>query len=289
MASYYAVRLAQSYRLSRYVVGFLVVAVISILPETFISINAAAKGIAEFGLGMLFGSNIADLTLILALVVIISGRNLKIESGIIKNRKIYPFILLLPIVFGLDGYFTRLEGAALIVVGGIFYWLVLKDQVEDADAEYDTNGRRKSALMLLLSMAVLLIGAHFTVVAATGLAERLGVNPILIGMLVVGLGTTLPELLFSVKSARKKEDALAVGDILGTVLADATIVVGLIAFFSPFSFPVRIVYVTGMFMVTASFILFRFMRSGRSLTRKEAYLLVIFWLVFVIVEFIANR
>ena len=143
--------------------------------------------------------------------------------------------------------------------------------------------------MLLFSMAILLAGAHFTVTSATSLANYFGVSPILIGMLIVGLGTTMPELFFSLKSVKKRDDSLAVGDILGTVLADATIVVGILALISPFSFPQKIIYITGMFMVTASFVLFRFMRSGRILSRKEAYMLVAFWLVFVLVEFIVNK
>jgi Ca2+/Na+ antiporter len=73
------------------------------------------------------------------------------------------------------------------------------------------------------------------------------------------------------------------------VLADATIVVGILALISPFSFPQKIVYNTGMFMVAASFILFRFMRSGRALSRREAYALCAFWRGFVLVELIANK
>ena len=108
-------------------------------------------------------------------------------------------------------------------------------------------------------------------------------------MLVVGLGTTMPELFFSLKSVKKHADSLAIGDILGTVLADATIVVGVLALINPFAFPPKIIYITGSFMVVASFVLFHFMRSGRTLSRREASMLFIFWLVFVLVEFIISK
>lgn len=81
---------------------------------------------------------------------------------------------------------------------------------------------------------------------------------------------------------------MAIGDLLGTVLADATIVVGLLALISPFSFPIKIIYVTGLFMVVASYILFRFLRSGRTLSRREALLLFLFWVIFILVEFVTN-
>lgn len=289
LATKYAARLAESYRLSKYTVGFIIVAIISILPETFISINAAIEGIPSFGLGMLFGSNIADLTLIFAIIIFLAGRGLKIESKILKNHTVYPFILLLPLVLGFNGHFSRIEGVALILTGGIFYYLALRSGIDGAVPSNNGNGRWKSFLMLIFSMIVLLAGAHFTVTSATSIANYAGVSPILIGMLIVGLGTTMPELFFSLKSVKKRDDSLAVGDILGTVLADATIVVGILAVVNPFSFPIKIIYITGLFMVIASFVLFHFMQSGRTLSKREAWMLFIFWLVFALVEFAVNQ
>lgn len=96
-------------------------------------------------------------------------------------------------------------------------------------------------------------------------------------------------VVISLKSVRKNDDSLAIGDILGTVLADATIVVGILALVNPFSFPQKIIYITGVFMVAASFILFQFMSSGRTLSKREGSMLFVFWLVFVLVEFLANK
>ncbi len=288
-ATKYAALLAESYRLSKYTVGFIIIAVISILPETFIAINAAVSGVPSFGLGMLFGSNIADLTLIISVIIFFAGRSLKVEGKILKSHTVYPFILLLPLVLGFNGHFSRLEGIALIIAGGVFYYLALKNGVDGTVPIENGTSRTKSIAMLIISMVVLLTGAHFIVTSATDLATSIGVSPILIGMLIVGLGTTLPELFFSLKSVSKRDDSLAVGDILGTVLADATIVVGILALVSPFSFPQRIIFVTGIFMVMASFTLFYFMKSGRRITQKEGWLLLFFWIIFVLVEFIVNQ
>ncbi len=289
LATRHAACLAESYRLSKYVVGFIVVAVISILPETMIAVNSAIGGIPAFGLGTLFGSNIADLTLIFALIVLFAKRGLKVERKILKSHAVYPFLLLLPLILGLDAYFSRLEGLALILIGGIFYYLALKDGIDNSLPFHNGIGRYKHFLKLLFSMTVLLIGSHFTVSSAVALAGQFSINPLLIGMLVVSLGTTMPELFFSIKAARKRDDSLAIGDILGTVLADATIVVGILALVSPFSFPINIIYVTGLFMVLASFLLFNFLKSGRFLSKKEACLLLLFWISFVLVEFLIGR
>lgn len=287
LATRYAARFAEGFRLSKYTVGFIIVACISILPETFIAINASLAGVPSFGFGTLLGSNVADLTLVFAAIIFFAGRGLKIEGKILKNHVVYPFILLVPLMLGLNGHFSRREGLALIIAGGVFYYLAFKNGGTDV-TPLDTAHGRKNIPLLAMSMAILLIGSHFTVVSGVALAHSFGVNSILVGMLVVGLGTTMPELFFAIKSARKRDDSLAIGDILGTVLADATIVVGLLALIDPFTFPQKIIYITGVFMVAASFLLLHFMKTGKTLTKREAYLLFSFWIVFVLIEFFAN-
>ena len=153
---------------------------------------------------------------------------------------------------------------------------------------HNGGDKYKNLFFLFFAMALLLVGSHLTVTSATVLANALNIAPILVGMLVVSLGTTMPELFYSLKSVKKTDDELAIGDILGTVLADATIVVGILAFINPFSFPIGIVYVTGAFMIVASLVLLKFMHSGRVITKKEGYMLLAFWVVYVVVELLAN-
>jgi cation:H+ antiporter len=285
MATKHAGKLAESFGLSRYAVGFVIVAVVSILPETLIAVNSAIEGVPAFGFGMLLGSNVADLTLVFAIIILYSRRSLKVESGILKDQAFFPFLLLLPLVLGLDGRFSRLDGMALMIAGAGFYYMALRKGFRGTVPGAQGLNRYAGIALLIASMAVLLVGAHFTVSSATAIAAWIGIDPILIGMLVVGLGTTMPELFFALKSVKKKDDSLAIGDLLGTVLADATVVVGILALINPFSFPPRIIFVTGGFMIAAGFLLFYFMRSGRKITRKEGYLLALFWIAFVVVEF----
>ena len=279
----YSTKLAQSLHLSKYVVGFIIIAVISILPETFISITSAIQGIPSFGLGTLFGSNVADLTLVFVLVIFVSGRNLKIESKIIKNRFLHIGTMMVPIILGFNGYYSRIEGIVLMCVGLSFYFIVLRKNAYKVDVDRE-KFNALNLLFLLLSMGALLLGAHLTVQYGVGLAKSLHVSPTLIGLFIVALGTTLPELLFSIKAAEHHHDGLALGDILGTVIADATIVVGLLASINPFAFNPRIIYITGIFMVLSTILLFYFMKTGKVLTKKEAILLFIFYIVFVLAE-----
>jgi cation:H+ antiporter len=111
----------------------------------------------------------------------------------------------------------------------------------------------------------------------------------LFGLLFGGRGTTRPDRLFGVAALKKNNDSLAIGDILGTVLADGTIVVGILATINPFFFPQKIVYVTGSFMFVAACILSFFMRTGKTISKKESILLLLFWIIFVVTEYMINR
>ncbi len=289
-ATKHAATIAKSLKLSKFIVGFIIVAIISILPETLVSLNSAFEGTPSLGLATLFGSNIADLTLIFSIVILMAGRGLKVEGKIIKNHLAYPLILLIPIILGLNGHYSRLEGIALIITGCVFYYIALRSNTDDTPPEEIVKeSKYKSIILFIVYMIILIAASHFAVTAGLDLAKGINVNPILIGILVIGLGTTLPELMIAINSVKGKDDSLAIGDILGTVLADGTIVIGILATVSPFSFPIRIIYVTGAFMVATAFILFRFMKNDSVISKKEAVVLLATWITFITVETFINQ
>lgn len=289
-ATKYSEKVAESFHLSRYVVGFVVVSFISILPETLIAINAALQGEPSLGIGTIFGSNVADLTIIFAILVFTAGRRgVRVEKGLMKKLAIYPLFLTIPLLLGVNGHYSREEGLVLIIVGIIFYYSVFRRSVgvSSRDSSLVLHRIRNIAL-LVLSMALLLIASHYTAESAVDLAHFLNVKPVLIGVLIISLGTTIPELFFSLKAVRHKKDSLAVGDILGSVLADATIVVGIVAIISPFSFPQIIAYIAGGFMVISSIILINSMRTRLRVVHKEAVLLILVYIIYIACELLAN-
>lgn len=283
----YSARLALGLKLSKYTVGFTIIAAISVLPETLIAVSSALQNIPSFGLGALFGSNVADLSFVFAMVILITGRELKIESQFLKNRLYYTGVLAAPILFGLNGYYSRLEGASLIAIGLLFYVFILRRNPRDKNPNFPKVqflATVKNLCLLILSLVILLLGAYLTVKFSVDSAKALGINPILIA-LIVGLGTCLPELTFSIKAAKRNHESLALGDILGTVITDATIVVGILSLIRPFAFDQKIIFITGLFMLTAIILLSYFMKTGKVLTKPESLLLLVFYLLFVLAEF----
>lgn len=290
LSTKYAVKFAENFKVSKFIVWLIVVAVISILPETFISINSIFAWEPWLWLWTLFWSNIADLTLAFWIIVLFSWRkNIKIESKILKNNSIYPFFLLLPIILWLDGHYWQLEWISLVIIGVIFYYLAFKNWINEVPEIRPKGNRLINFFCLLWSVWVLLLWAHFVVVSWIDITTALWINPILIWILVIWIGTVIPELLFAFNAVKKHDDSLAVWDILWTVLADATIVVGILAIISPFHFPKKIIYVTWIFMIIASLLTVYFMRTGKQITKKEGIIMILFRIIFVLTEFIVNK
>lgn len=292
----YALALARKSRLPEHVVGFLMVAVISVFPETFISIISVLEDIPSFGLGTLFGSNVADLTVVFGLAVILSPRGLVVSSKVIKESSLYIATLFIPLLLGFDGLYSRIEGFILVLVGVLFFILILGRKHHALVKPDSVSGVPKSEkphpknfFYLILSLGLLLVASYFTVRFGILSAESLGVSPAFVGILVVALGTTMPELFFSIKALQKNHHNLALGDVLGTVITDATIVVGVMAMIRPFAFNSRLIHITGIFMLLAAIILFFFMKTGRLLTKRESLALFIFYLIFVWAEFNVNQ
>lgn len=279
----YAYKIAQGLKVSGYMIGFLLIAVICALPETFISITSAIDGVPSLGLGTIFGSNVADLTLIFGLVIFFGGHDFKAGGKIVKHDLLYILTLSIPILLGLNGSYSRMDGVILIV-SGIYF---IKTMLNHGQAKTQPEQRQlsiKYSALFLISLTILLIACDFTVKTAMGAAHQLDLNPIFVGMFFIALGTTLPELFLSIKAVRENHDGLAVGDILGNVLTDATIVIGIVSLISPFAFNPRIVYITGFFMVVSAVFLFYLMKTEKPLRKKDAFLLLIFYAIFVFVE-----
>lgn len=282
----YATKFAENFHISKFIIGLIIVAVISILPETFISINAVIEWVPWLWLGTLFGSNVADLTLAFGIIILFAGRrDIKIENKVLKTDAFFPIFLLLPIVLWLDGHYGRLEWVWLIATGIVFYYMAFRNGLNEAPEIRPQGDRWTNLIYLIGSIAILLVGSHLAVNSGILIAQLLNINPILIGIFVIWLWTIIPELVFAFQAVKKHDDSLAIWDLLWTVLADATIVVGIIALISPFSFPPRIIYITWWFMITAALLISYFMHTWKKLTKKEGIILICFWLIFVLTEY----
>ncbi|MDD4353270.1 MAG: hypothetical protein PHN56_02310 [Candidatus Nanoarchaeia archaeon] len=287
----YSKIVARKLHISEFIISFFIVALISALPEGTISILSAINGEPQLGLGTLIGSNVADLALVFGIAAIASGTGISVKTKLLKKDMFYLALLFFPVLSGLDGYYSRLEGVILIVAGLSFFFSLSSSSNLFKKKEYSVTPKFfiKNLLFLIFSLALLIISAHYTIKYGVILANGLGLPEVLIGLTVISIGSCLPELIFSLKAIRNKRDELALGDILGTVITDCTILVGIMALISPFSFDPMITYVTGFAMFFAGVIVTIFINTEKLLTKKEGIILLIFYIIFLAVEFYIHR
>ena len=236
------VALARRYRISSLVIGMTIVAFGTSAPELLVSMMSSIKGSAGIAMGNVIGSNIANIGLILGLTALlcpIPTQNRKVSA----NGLVMILASLLVLVFSLNNGLSRVEG--LVLFAGIILFTVLsirlgRTKKEDAITDTETQVKEVSvlaALMLIaLSCAMLAFGADFMVDGATTVAQALGVSDKVIGLTVVALGTSLPELAASIAAAIKKEMDISIGNIIGSNIFNLMCVLGVSASIRPIQF-----------------------------------------------------
>lgn len=229
-----AVRLAASMGMTPLVVGLTVVAFGTSSPELAVSLRSALAGEADIALGNVVGSNIANVLLILGVSALVTPLVVKVSL----IRLDVPVMIVasgVVVGLGLDGRLGRVDGCVLTagLVGYVLFQLRQgRRETADVRREFErefgsTQGRRGMALALTLAgLVVLVVGSRFMVTGAVSLARALGVSDLLIGLTVVAVATSLPELATSVMAAAKGERDIAVGNIIGSNIFNLLAVLG---------------------------------------------------------------
>ena len=236
------VALARRFRISPLVIGMTIVAFGTSAPELLVSMTSSIKGSAGIAMGNVIGSNIANIGLILGLTAIlcpIPTENRKVSA----NGLVMILASLLALVLSLNNGLSRIEG--LILFAGIILFTVISIRLgrtkQDAtQPNSEPQGKEMSVLVALLlvalSCAMLAFGADFMVDGATSIAQALGVSDKVIGLTIVALGTSLPELAASVAAALKKEMDISIGNIIGSNIFNLMCVLGASASIRPIPF-----------------------------------------------------
>lgn len=223
-------------------IGMLVVGFGTSTPEMVVSAFSAAQGNPGLALGNAYGSNITNIALILGLTALISP--IAVKSQVLrKELPILTVITLFAAFQLLGGELSRIEaGVLLVLFGGLMGWSVLQGLQQRADALADemaseletrTMPLKRAVSWLLAGLFLLIVSSKILVWGAVEIAEGYGVNDLIIGLTIVAVGTSLPELASSVMATRKGEHDIALGNVLGSNLFNTLVVVGIAGVIEP--------------------------------------------------------
>ncbi len=236
-----ASQLASKLGVAPLVIGLTVVAIGTSMPEAAVSISAVLKGNADITIGNVVGSNILNILIILGLSAVITP--LAVEKSTIKCE--LPFLTIISVLLiiqGLDGKIGLADGIVQIIFFVLYLtYLFLSSRKTSSGDETDTIKQKERKMWQIIALCILglvttVAGSSIAVDAACGIAERLGMSERFIGLTIVALGTSLPELVTSVTAARKGNADIAIGNIVGSNIFNILFVVGISALIRPVAF-----------------------------------------------------
>lgn len=281
----YGARLARQLGLPPILIGLTVVSLGTSLPELAVGIDAANNDAGSLAVGNIAGTNMVNLLLILGLSAAIRSIPLTLQTVRLDLPMMGGAAYLL-LIFSIDGSLEVWEGIPLVAFALIYTVLLVRWTRRESTlvlaefaAEYPAPPRREhkigaigiQALLLVVGLVVIVFGADWLVDGAVELAQSLGVSDALIGLTIVAIGTSAPELATTIVSTIRGDRDIAIGNLIGSSIFNLTMILGVTLLFSPGAILIgpELVYIDLPLMVAVSFICGPLMTSGRMLSRRE--------------------
>lgn len=275
-----ASKIADRFGIPQLVIGLTIVAMGTSAPEAAVSISAALKGSAEITIGNVVGSNILNILIILGLTAVI--RSIAVQTSTIRYEM--PFVILVSFLLSALGLkdltISRFDGVLLWIFMIIYLIYLLRmaksgqGAVEEIEQDDKKDSLLKLVVLVLLGLVLIVWGSDVTVNAATELATIFGMSERLIGLTIVALGTSLPELVTSITAAIKGKADIAVGNIVGSNIFNILFVVGTTALITPVTYSAGFM-VDSIIMIGSAVLLLLCVLPKKKLNRVGGVILLI--------------
>lgn len=276
-----ASQIATRFGISQLVIGLTIVAMGTSLPETFVSVMAALQQNAGISIGNVVGSNILNIGIILSITSMILPLHIQKST----TRYEIPFLIFISVLLAFLGLKHTLS-----FIDGILFWILFllylyyifkisKSNTENASKQKISLS--KSIFFIPLGLVCLILGSQLAVTSATNIAIMLKISQRFIGLTIVALGTSLPELLTSLLAAKKKNADIAIGNIVGSNIFNILFVLGTSSLITPIPFETKFLIDT-LFMIGIGLLLWMCTKRKNELNRKSGFLLLIFYVIYFI-------
>lgn len=270
-------------------------------PELFVSITSAIQGKSEIALGAVTGSNIANISLVAGLAAFVVGKVFVYQVELKKEFMAALAAGSIPMILMADGRLGRVDGLILLSIYFAFATSFFRDWFLEIAKQQSLESyfyrfirrfnhveskKKKEYGRLFVGIAVMLLSSDLIVRATSIIAKSLGVGDFLIGLVLIAIGTSLPELVFSFRSLEKRQPKMFFGNLLGSTVVNSTLVVGVAALI----FPIDGISINKYGISIAAFLVIYstfwfFVKSKNVLVRWEALTLLIMYAIFVLLEF----
>ncbi|WP_457552142.1 calcium/sodium antiporter [Desulfobacula sp.] len=271
------------------IVGLTIVSFATSAPELLVSLVAAFKGSGGISIGNILGSNVINIALVLGISAVI--KPVVINKRIIRVE--IPYMIFISFVFWLlclDSSIGRLDGFilfSLLIIFLIYSVTTAKDKNNIKDHLKPSFLKiSKNFFFIISGIMMLSYGANFVVQEAIAIAEKIGLSQTFIGISIVALGTSLPELATSVVAAVKGESDISVGNVVGSNLFNICLVMGIVGLFNPMTIDKSLQYFQFPFMIFICLVLGLIVFFNQGIGKKTGYFLIVLFIVYIIISYI---
>ena len=285
-------KIAQFLHITEFTAAFIIMAIATSLPEIFVGVSSALTKNTALCLGNVIGANIAGFALVGGIMILLA-RGIKIEKKDIKRDSLFliPIVLLPLVLFFIDGVLNWIDGIILIIAFCLYSWHILKKRKKfKKPVEEEKERTKRSEIVLhsiifVASLFFLLLSSYFVVKYATSLSLELMLPPIIIGLFLIAIGTTLPELAFETRAAQQGHGEMALGNLIGSVVVNSTLVLGIAAIIYPITANTMFFIVSAIFLILLTFLFATFIHSGSKLYMMEGVALIMLYIFFIFIQF----
>lgn len=279
-----AVSITERLRVSEFVVGVAVLSIGSDLPELAIAVDAAIKNLqggqaSDLIVGSALGSGLGQIGFVLGVAGLLGHLTLSRKILYQHGGMLLGSLILLGL-FGFDGFVSRTEGLSLVIIYALYLLLLFSD-VESFKLNNDDEDRvhfGRSIAYLMVGLAVVIASAELTVQSATRLAIALNIEQAFIAIIIIGLGSSLPELSISIAAILKRRASLSVGNLIGSNVFDTLVPVGVAATIADLQFSSNMLRFELPFLFVLTLIVLFCFRSITGIRRREGSIILALYL-----------
>lgn len=287
-------RIAIFLKWREFILAFFLMAFGVSIPNFFVAVMSALKGVPELSYGDVIGGNIYDLSLALGLATLVSKKGIDTKSKTVNASVLFTIaVSMLPLFLAFDKTISRLDGVFLIIAYLIYSIWMFSDKERFTLQEKNRKGCSRKLevfrdiLMISGGIAILLLGAKGIVDSSIAFSEIFAIPLGIIGVLVVSVGNCLPETFFSIQAAKCKQEWMILGNLMGGVVVCTTLVIGTAAIIHPINIDGLSTFVMArIFLIMAVILFYTCIKTGHKITKKEGYYLIFLYIVFFLLEVI---
>ncbi len=277
---------AKKLGVSDYLIGFLVISIGTAIPELTAAITGVMMNQGQIVFGTVLGANLFELPL-LGLILIIS-RKIKTKQNIGMNAPIITlFIIVLPLLLIIDGVLSKIDGAILLIAFLIYIARLWhsEGQLGKMKKSIEFKDIWKDALIFTLALTALLLSSRFLIFSSMEISGMLNISPYIIGLIVIGIGASTPELTVQLRSIFKHHEDIAFGNVLGSLVANSVFVLGIVALIKPVYIQPSILLITSIFLIMGVLYILIIM-GKKEVNWKHGIILISFYILFLLAEWI---